>query len=241
MAEGSKNQFRKYLARKDRKIVLRVIPEYIYSKLMKKVFENKRKRRADELFDQIKSGDQKAFELLFAVYFPRLNDFARKVVKDDVISQDIVQEVFVKVWEKRNKIESINLEAFFFRLVRNRCIDYINHLKIVNNRMQEIHLSSKYEELYRIDFAGNEPYVLIEQELKIKIEKTIHSLPDRCREVFILSRMDGLKNKEIAEKLDINIKNVERHLARAMQSFRKNFTEGLPIALIILVLKSIDS
>ena len=198
------------------------------------------KRKADVLFDQIKSGDQKALELLFSIYFPRMNDFARNVVKDDVISQDIVQDVFVKVWEKREEIESINLEAYLFRLVRNRCIDYIKHVKVVSNRMQEIQISSKYEELYRIDFIGNEPYVLIEQELKQKIEKTIQGLPERCREVFILSRMKGLKNKEIAEKLNINIKNVERHLTRALQTFRENFSEEIPIALVILVLKSLE-
>ena len=198
------------------------------------------RRKADELFDQIKSGDQKALELLFSIYFPRLNDFARNVVRDDVISQDIVQDVFVKVWERRADIESINLEAFLFRLVRNRCIDYIKHLKVINNRMKEIQISKKYEELYRIDFIGDEPYVLIEKELKTMIEKTIQSLPDRCREVFILSRMNGLKNKEIAENLNINIKNVERHLSRAMQSFRENFSEELPIALIVLVLKSLE-
>jgi len=198
------------------------------------------RRKADELFDRIKSGDQKSLELLFAIYFPRLNDFARNVVKDDVISQDIVQDVFVKVWEKKADIESVNLEAYLFRLVRNRCIDYIKHLKVVNNRMQEIQISSKYEELYRIDFIGNEPYVLIEKELKTKIEKTINSLPDRCREVFILSRMNGLKNKEIAERLNINVKNVERHLSRAIQSFRENFSDELPVALIILVLKSLE-
>lgn len=207
---------------------------------MTKQPEEKGRRHIDELFELIKLGDQKALELLFAIYFPRLNDFACKVVRDDVISQDIVQEVFVKIWEKRAEIEPINLEAFLFRLVRNRCIDYIKHLKVINNRMQEIQISSKYEELYRIDFVGDEPYVLIEQELKQKIEKTIDSLPERCREVFILSRMNGLKNKEIAEKLDINIKNVERHLSRAMQSFRENFTEELPLAIVILVLKSLD-
>jgi len=202
--------------------------------------ENKERKVADDLFDRIKSGDQKALETLFSIYFPRLNDFARNVVKDDVISQDIVQEVFVKVWEKRFEIETINLEAFLFKLVRNRCIDYIKYLKVVNNRMQEMQLSSKYEELYRIDFVGDEPYVLIEQELKQKIEKTIESLPDRCREVFILSRMNGLKNKEIAEKLGISIKNVERHLTRALQTFRANFSEELPIALVILVLKNLN-
>lgn len=199
--------------------------------------QDKSQRKADKLFDQVRTGDQAAFELLFSIYFARLNDFAKNVVRDGMISQDIVQEVFVKVWETRAEIESLNLEAFLFRLVRNRCIDYIKHVKVVNNRMQEIQISSKYEELYRIDFIGNEPYVLIEEELKTKIEKTIHSLPDRCREVFILSRMDGLKNREIAEKLEINIKNVERHLSRALHSFRKNFSEELPIALILLVIK----
>jgi RNA polymerase sigma-70 factor (ECF subfamily) len=201
------------------------------------VQENNSKRKADELFDQVKTGDQKAFELLFSIFFARLNDFARHVVKDDTISQDIVQDVFVKVWERNSQIESLNIEAYLFRLVRNRCIDYIKHLKVVNNQILQIQISSKYEELYRIDFIGNEPYILIEQELKSKIEKTIQGLPDRCREVFMLSRMDGLKNKEIAEKLDINIKNVERHLNRALQSFRNNFAEELPITVIILILK----
>ncbi|MCL4483663.1 MAG: RNA polymerase sigma-70 factor [Bacteroidetes bacterium] len=201
--------------------------------------ENKSRRKANELFDQVKTDDQKAFELLFSIYFARLNDFAKHVVKDNIISQDIVLEVFLKVWENRSKIESLNLEAFLFHLVRNRCIDYIKHLKVENHRMYEIEISTKYEELYRIDFIGNEPYVLIEQELNNKIEKTIQGLPGRCREVFILSRMDGLKNKEIAEKLGINIKNVERHLNRAMQSFLKVFSEDLPIALIVLLLKSL--
>ena len=156
--------------------------------------ENNSRRKADELFDLIKTGDQIAFELLFSIYFARLNDFAKRVVKDDVISQDIVQDVFVKVWENKAKIESLNIEAYLFKLVRNRCIDYIKHLKVLNNRMQEIQISSQFEELYRIDFIGNEPYILIEQEFKAKIEKIVQSLPERCREVFILSRMEGLKN-----------------------------------------------
>jgi RNA polymerase sigma-70 factor (ECF subfamily) len=201
--------------------------------------ENRIRTKADELFDRIKLNDQKALELLFCIYYPRLNDFARKVISDPSISQDFVQEIFVKIWEKREEIESLNIEAYLFRMVRNRCVDYIKHVKVVNSRMTEIQKSSQFEELYRIDFIGNEPYVLIEQELKLKIEKIIQALPERCREVFILSRMNGLKNKEIAEKLQINIKNVERHLSRALYDFRKNFSSELPLALIILVLKNI--
>ena len=200
---------------------------------------NQERGKADELFDLVKTGDQKALKALFTVYFPRLNDFARKVVRDDGISEDIVQEVFVKVWGKRAEIESIHVEALLFKMVRNRCIDYIKHLKVVSNRLHEIHESLRYEELYRIDFVGNEPYILIEDELKIKIESTIQELPARCKEVFILSRMNGLKNREIADKLNISIKNVERHLNRATQSFRKNFSGELPFALIILLFKNL--
>lgn len=195
--------------------------------------------KADELFDLVKTGDQKALKTLFTIYFPRLNDFARKVVRDDGISEDIVQEVFVKVWSKRAEIESIHIEAFLFKMVRNRCIDYIKHLKVVSNRLHELHESARCEELYRMDFVGNEPYILIEEELKTRIERTIEDLPVRCREVFVLSRLNGLKNREIADKLNISIKNVERHLNRAIQSFRKNFSGDFPFALIILLLKNL--
>jgi len=192
--------------------------------------ESLKKGIADHLFDQIRKGDQKALEKLFAIYFPRLNDFAHKVIKDDGVSQDIVQEVFVKVWEIKDRIESINIEAYLFRLVRNRCIDYIKYVRINNTKLQEFEISSKYEELYRIDFVGDEPYLLIEKELKLKIDAIVEQLPDRCREVFLLSRIEGMKNREIAEKFNINIKNVERHLSRALLSFRKGFSDEIPLA-----------
>jgi len=200
---------------------------------------NRTKRNPEHLFDLAKTGDQKAFELLFSIFFARLNDFAKRVIKDDMVSQDLVLEAFVKLWERRESIESINLEAFLFRSVRNRCLDYIKHLKVENNRLQGITLASHIEELYRIDFIGNEPYVLIEKELELKIAHTIQGLPDRCREVFVLSRVNGLKNKEIAEELQISIKNVERHLSRALQAFRKDFSGELPLPLIALVLNSL--
>jgi len=206
---------------------------------MSEIEEHRSRRKADELFDLVKTGDQKAFKLLFSIFFARLNDFAKKVIKDDMVSQDIVQDTFMKLWENRKQIESVNLEAFLFRSVRNRCLDNIKHLKVINNRMHEITLSTKYEELYRIDFIGDEPYVLIEKELEQKIEKTIRDLPERCQSVFILSRVNGLKNREIAEELHISIKNVERHLNRATLSFRKNFANGLPVSLVVLFLKSL--
>jgi len=100
--------------------------------------------------------------------------------------------------------------------------------------MNEFDTSARYDELYRIDFIGDEPYVLIEKELQTKIEKTISELPERCREVFILSRVKGLKDREISEQLHISIKNVERHIHRALNHFRNTFSPEFPLVLILL-------
>lgn len=195
--------------------------------------------KANQLFVKIKNGDEEALHSLFVIYFPRLNDFAARIISDSETSQDITQDVFVKVWEKRDQIEAQNIESFLYKLIRNSCIDHIKQLKVIDNKKNEWGEQVKFEELYHIDFIRDEPFILIQEELKDEIERTIKNLPDRCREVFILSRIEGLKNREIAEKLDINIKNVERHLSRAMNTFRDKFSDELPVAIIILVLKSL--
>ena len=215
------------------------VVRYDYNNFMSSKVEQGSRRRAEELFDQVKTGDQIAFEQLFAIFFARLNDFASKVVNDDMVSQDIVQDAFIKLWENRNTIQSVNLESFLFLAVRHRCLDFIRHLKVVQNKMERMSIDARYEELYRIDFIGNEPYVLIERELEQRIEFTINQLPERCREVFILSRIQGFKNREIADQLQISIKNVERHLSKALLVFKKEFSGGIPVSLLVLVLKNI--
>jgi len=192
--------------------------------------------KSSRLFQKVKAGDEKALETLFYRTFPRLFDFASKITKDEAIAEDILQDAFIRLWEKKDQIENNNIEAYLFRLVRNQCLDYIKFAKVVSKREAELGTISKYEELYRIDFIRDEPYLLIREELKREIEKTIDSLPSKCKEVFLLSRIDGLKNREIAEKLQINIKNVERHLARATRTFRERFSGEIPLTLIILVL-----
>jgi RNA polymerase sigma-70 factor (ECF subfamily) len=181
-----------------------------------------------------------AFELLFKRLYPRLREFAEKVVKDEDIAEDIVQEVFIKVWEKRKKIDALNIDAFFFRVLKNHCITHIKHLRVIENIQTKVSILKEAEELYRIDFLRNEPYILIEKELEKEIEKTLSELPEKCREVFLMSRMDGLKNREIAEKLQINIKNVERHITRALRTFRTHFGDKIPIYLIILVISQLS-
>lgn len=192
---------------------------------------------SNRLFLACKMGDEKAFEALFHRTFARLHDFAFRITRDDVIAEDILQDAFIKLWNKKDQIENINIEAYLFRLVRNQCLDYIRLIRVISEKKIQLESVSKYEELYRIDFIRDEPYLLICEELKSEIEKTINSLPERCREVFILSRIEGLKNREIAEKLQINIKNVERHLARALKTFAEKFAGDLPFGAILLIIR----
>lgn len=206
---------------------------------MQKMYSDN-KSKIENLFARLKDeDDQEALKQIFAIYFPRLNDFAGKIIKDDTISQDIVQDVFVKFWELRSTITDTNIEAYLFRLVRNKCLDYIRHVKVINNFQIDYSSVANYEELYRIDFIGDEPYILIEKELQSEIDRVIQSLPEKCKKVFILSRVNGLKNKEIAEKLNINIKNVERHITKALNTFKSTFADKIPLALIILIARDL--
>jgi RNA polymerase sigma-70 factor, ECF subfamily len=194
---------------------------------------------SNQLFYLIQNDDKNAFEVLFKKLYPRLKDFASKVVKDEDIAKDIVQDVFIKLWEKKKTVETINIEAFIFKSVKNQCLTHIKHLKIVENVNSNLSNLSEVEELYRIDFVRNEPYILIEKELQIQIESVVDLLPSQCRNVFMLSRVDGMKNREIAEKLGINIKNVERHITRALREFKKHLGDTIPLVIIILVLKDL--
>lgn len=188
------------------------------------------------LFDSITKGDEQAFEKLYQLYFPRLHAFSFKIIKDNSLAKDVVQNVFIKIWETHSSFSFDNPEAFIYQMVRNASLNYIRHLKVVENLNSKVKDQYLGEELYYIDMLGNEPYILIEKELEEKILQVMDSLPDKCLTVFRLSRIDGLKNREIAEKLNINIKSVEKHISKAMQIYRVNFADYLPLHIILLVL-----
>jgi RNA polymerase sigma-70 factor (ECF subfamily) len=191
------------------------------------------------LFQKTQEDDKNAFETLFKKLFPRLCDFSYRIVKDEDIAQDIVQDVFIKLWEKRKELKNINIEAFLYKVVRNQCITHIKNVRIVENVRTNLTSINDAEELYRIDFVRDEPYLLVEKELQLAIERVINGLPDQCKNVFMLSRIEGLKNKEIAEKLDINNKNVERHITRALRTFKAQFGNLVPLSVIILILRNL--
>ncbi|MDX9884013.1 MAG: RNA polymerase sigma-70 factor [Prolixibacteraceae bacterium] len=191
------------------------------------------------LFHAVSKGDEKAFEKLYKLYFPRLYTFVLKITSDGSLAKDMVQNVFIRLWETHETFRYEHPEAFLYKMVRNASLNYIRHLKVVDNLKSEIKDQYLGEELYYIDMVGNEPYLLIEKELSEKVMEVMDELPEKCRVVFRMSRIEGLKNQEIADRLGLSIKTVEKHISKALEVYRKKFAGYLPMSVIILVLQGL--
>ena len=171
-----------------------------------------------ELYLRLKEGDERAFNALFQKYYSSMCHFARQFLNDSEMAEETVQDMFVRIWEKR---ESLNIETsvkhYFFRSVRNHCLNQIQHQKI---RKQ---YASMVKESAHQDIDPDQYYV--EVDLLKRIENSIDSLPAKRQEIFRLSREQGLKYKEIAEELKISVKTVEAQMGLALKHLREDLKE----------------
>jgi len=190
-----------------------------------------------DLFKAVAESDEKAFEQLYKLYFPRLYSFALKIINDSDLAKDTVQNVFIQLWETRKTFRHEHPEAFLYKMVRNASLNYVRHLKVVDNLKSKIKDQLLGEELYYIDLVGDEPYLLIEKELQEKVSEVMNSLPEKCRIVFRMSRIEGLKNQEIADRLNISLKAVEKHISKALAVYRQRFGGYVPMSVVLLILK----
>lgn len=164
-----------------------------------------------------------SFSELYLMYYPKLVRFAKEFVVLEEDAENITQDVFTDLWERRDAMDHIeNVNAYLFRLVRNRCLDYLKH-KVFEQKYAEnvqasfeIELNLKLQSLDRFDVSdiseGNETERLVRD--------AINSLPKRCRDIFLLSRMKGLKYREISEKLGISVNTVECQMGIALKKLR---------------------
>lgn len=189
------------------------------------------------LLEEIKNGNTASFEMLFKQYFPRLLAYAVRFVEDENEARDIVQDCFLTFWEKRNELSSESLSSLLFTMVRNSCLNHLNHQMIVN-RYQNNFLKKAIgdEALYHADFLMHTEKKLLFDELKEQIDHVVDSLPDRCRQVFRMSREDGLKNREIAERLQISTTAVEKQITKALAVFTNHFKKNYPVDIFMFIL-----
>lgn len=189
------------------------------------------------LLKEIKAGNKQAFEYLFKSYYPRLYGYASRFINDEETVRDIIQECFLHFWEKREFLSALSLSSLLFAMVRNGCLNYLKHYAIVEKHHLEYLAHIRGEEcLYYADFFMDSEYKLLYDELQEQINLVIEKLPARSREVFLLSRYEGLRNKDIAEKLHISVSAVEAHIAKALQRFSKHFKDKYPTDIYLLVI-----
>ena len=168
--------------------------------------------------------DTKNFEKLFKKYFSTLCYFARKYISDVESSKEIVHDVFINLWNKRDSIDlQKSVKSYLFTSVHNRCLNYIRDNKKFDHNIEQLETLHENTNWEATDS-------LVHMEMENKINRIIESLPDRCREIFVLNRFDNLKYSEIAEKLGISVKTVETQMSKALKILRENLKEYLPAA-----------
>ncbi len=175
------------------------------------------------LVEQIRDDDREAFEKLFRKYYSSLQRFLWGYVTNQQVAEDLVQEVFVRVWENRYALNpDKKIKTYLYKIGRNLAIDHTRHRKIVRDWEEE---KKALHSFSTADQAINEK---LHNKLMLReVKQAIKGLPKRRRLVFMLSRYEGMTYKEIAEELDISVNTVDTQICRALQTLRDKFSSFL--------------
>jgi len=194
----------------------------------------------DFFFLRFKNGDELAFEKIFKSNHSQIIGFCNQFITDWDKSKSLAQEAFINLWLNREKIETINgIKAFLYTYAKSSCLNYIRHRKIIS-KYEDSQLQSKEDQLNREVLESFDFNSLEFTELEELIMKSISELPDQCRRVFMMSRFEGKKNKEIADDLNISVKSVEANMTRALKTLRSDLAEYLPVILVQLIMQYIS-
>ena len=173
-----------------------------------------------EIAGRIRKGDKGQFESLFRSSYVSLVRYAKTLLKDQDTAEEVVQDLFYRIWKDREKIKiESSLNGYLFRSVHNRCLHFIEHNRIVEKHAEEMSFRPP-------ESPENPSDILNYKELQAKIASILEKLPERCGKIFYMNRFEGLKYTEIAEKLSVSVKTVEANMGRALKEFRKELTEN---------------
>ena len=183
----------------------------------------------------IQAGNIKSFEEVFINYCPYLEKFAEGYVVNSEEASDIVQSVFLTFWECKEKLKAdTNLNNYLITLTKNKCLNYLKHLKAKQNYLQSLTpgINALLFNTYALEQLNENKLIL--DELASTIEKAIDSLPVQCREIFIMSRFENMKYHEIADKLGISIKTVEKKMSISLEILRVKLKDYYFLFLLLL-------
>ncbi len=189
---------------------------------------------------ELKKGNPDTFKEVFRFLYPRLKGYCKLFISDDSQVEDIIQETFISLWDNKDSIKTDKtIESYVFVILRNKCLNFLKKQKLEDNNVDVENL--KVEELqflYQLDFTEKEAKSLEEQLIQA-FQHAVDELPDKMKAVFTLCKIEGKKQKEVAEELGISLKMVEKHISKAKQQIREKLIQQYP-ALIILITLIMD-
>ena len=171
-------------------------------------------------------GNEKSFQILFINYYSVLVSFAMKYLESQDVAEDIVQDVFFELWKRRGSIrfEDAAVKSYLFRAVYTHALNALNK-KPQNVCSLEPAREADILDQYVTSYMQNSEQSLLLKELEEEIMSYINTLPPQCHKIFMLSRSYGLKNREIAEQLDISVKAVEKQISKALYGLKQHLAQ----------------
>ena len=186
---------------------------------------------------ELKKGNPEAFREAFRLIYPRLKGYCKLFVPDGNDAEDIIQESFIALWEKRNAIDvQKRIESFLFVMVRNKCINFLKNQRLDSENISFEQLQvTELQHLYQLDLLEKEEKSL-EEMLILCLQDSVNTLPPKMRDVFVKCKLKGKKQKDVAEELGISIKMVEKQIAKAKKQIREQLLKKYPaLALVIAI------
>jgi len=182
---------------------------------------------------RIRTGDEVAFELVFYKYKGKLYDFVRRSLPPSDDAESIVQDIFVKLWSKRNELDpSKSLNAFLYTIAKNEIYGHLRKLLVRRKYLEE------FSYLLNDDSAATDQPIEFD-ELKRSVNELIDTMPEKRREIFLLSRHEGLSYKEIAKRLGISENTVDSQIRNALAYLKQNLKKKFSLFLLIFQRKHI--
>lgn len=171
-----------------------------------------------------------SFEQVFKTHFKRLHAYAFGILQNEAEAEEIVQQVFLKLWERKENLSRINpISTYLYRAVHNGSLNYLKHQRVKAKHQMHVAWSMKDE----VEPSGKKIQV---KELKQQLNRAMQELPEQCRLIFQLSRFEDMKYREIADQLGIAVKTVENQMGKALRLLRVKLIDFLTILFAFLTL-----
>ena len=171
------------------------------------------------LIEAIRKGEEKAFVYLFDRYYESLFSYAARITRESELAHDLVQDTFCKLFEQCENLDiHISIQSYLYKSVYNSCLNVLKHRRIVNDYINKNIENFYFKEIIQTPEAE---IALQGEDIKTALWQEVNKLPERCREVFVLSKIEELSNKEIADRLAISVKTVEVQMTKALSRLRK--------------------